>query len=167
MDIQLNVQASTFAEETMSLTANKLDDASLRSLVAAEMNRRLNPVDPESISIGEPKVVLSHLGEMLRKHLNANEETGVEWVSVVGEDSMAPPMKTLPARTLERAMWNILVQQGWSEGTLLYVSAQADRYKPEAQEVLFRIKVLCGIKRVGPHVAAISDWFANEEWRNA
>jgi hypothetical protein len=68
----------------------------------------------------------------------------VHWVAVVGEDSIDPDPQVLWPNG--DPMFNVMVQHGWSEGTLLYVYAQSDRYRPQDVKPLLRIKMLSGLK---------------------
>lgn len=45
--------------------------------------------------------------------------------------------------------------QGHSEGMLVYVYAQANRYKPAELVPLLRIKLLCGVERALKQMQAI------------
>jgi len=76
-----------------------------------------------------------------------DSNTTVHWVNVVGESSLdTMPSKVWPTTTTP--MFNVMVQDGWSEGTLLYVYAQEDRYKPQEVTPLLQIKMLGSRKTV-------------------
>lgn len=91
--------------------------------------------------------------------------TSVHWVNVVGESSIdsAPKMHWPDTEP----MLNILVQDGFSEGSLVYVMAQADRRKPENQVPLLLVKMLRSKKRVGEELHEIFEFFDNFESNTA
>lgn len=75
----------------------------------------------------------------LTQHLELSN-TSVYWVGVVGEDSLQSVPATLwPSND---PMLNLMLCQGHSEGMLVYVMAQANRYQPEEVTALLRIKML-------------------------
>lgn len=81
------------------------------------------------------------------RYLETNN-TSIHWVQVVGESSLEPvPMKMWPVQ--DNAMFNVMVQDGWSEGMLLYVYAQKDRTKPQEVTPLLQIKMLCNRQQLG------------------
>lgn len=74
--------------------------------------------------------------------------TSIHWVQVVGESSLEPvPRKMWPVQ--DNAMFNVMLQKGWSEGMLLYVYAQKDRTKPQEVTPLLQIKMLCNCQQLG------------------
>lgn len=104
---------------------------------------------------------LRQLGQLIERHLFKGE-TSLHWVAVVGEDSV----QKIPER-----MWAhddhlllVTVAPGHSEGALLYVNAQANRYKPEAIEPLFRIKLLCGPHAAFDEAKAVWDCINSKEF---
>lgn len=110
-----------------------------------------------------PTIPLRSIAQALEKHLHAIEDANIHWINVVGESSVLDkPKKSIPLDVLSTHLFNVLVQHGWSEGTLLYVSSQQDRYAPQEQTLLLQIKSLTSIKKIGPEVAAIMDWFESE-----
>jgi len=55
-------------------------------------------------------------------------------------------------------MLNVLIQQGWSEGMLVYVMAQDSRYEPEKQRPLLQIKLLCSRSQLLTELPVIYDF---------
>jgi hypothetical protein len=87
---------------------------------------------------------LRRISHLLARHLEATPDNDLYWISVIGEDGMDPQPALVWDQDLRDSLLHVSVTNGWSEGTLLYVYAQRDRYKPEQLRALFRIKVLCG-----------------------
>lgn len=93
-----------------------------------------------------PYLLARTVARAMTDHLEASD-TSVHWVQVVGESNMeANPVKPWPVKT--DPMFNVMVQDGWSEGTLLYVYAQDSRYKPQEVVPILQIKMLGSRKRV-------------------
>ena len=113
-------------------------------------------------------VYLRVIAQALEKALQQGPECAVHWVSVVGErNAFGPPA--------EEEVWkpefdDCLVQvgltRGNSEGMLLYVHVQSDRYKPDSLVALLRIKLLCGVERAVKELASVHRWFASEAFSN-
>jgi hypothetical protein len=98
--------------------------------------------------------VARHLTQVLEK-----AGTSIHWVGVVGEDSLATdPSVEWPSGD---PIYSIAVQNGFSEGMLVYVYEQKDRYKPEDVRVLLRIKMLCGVRLLMKELPVILEYFEN------
>lgn len=86
------------------------------------------------------------VAQAMTRFLERNE-TSIHWVQVIGEDSLVTkPSKAWPV--VNDPMFNLMIQDGWSEGMLVYIYAQVDRYKPEEVVPVLRIKMLAGRKGV-------------------
>lgn len=107
-------------------------------------------------------VYLRDIARALEKKLYAQQDTSLHWVAVVGEDSVQPkPEKTWH---FNDSMVVISVGQGHSEGTLVYVHAQKDRYKPDQLIALFRIKLLCSPKAAFAEARVVFEFFDSQEF---
>lgn len=84
-------------------------------------------------------------------------ETSVHWVSVVGEDSIEPKPQILwPS---DNPIYSVAVQHGFSEGMLVYVYAQSNRYEPENVVPMLRIKMLTSMKKLMSELPVIIEYF--------
>lgn len=82
--------------------------------------------------------------------------TTIHWVNVVGEDSLARVAEKLwPDND---PLLNVMLCQGFSEGMLVYVMAQANRYKPAELTPLLQIKMLGGRSRVASELPCIMEF---------
>lgn len=83
-------------------------------------------------------------------------QTSIHWASVWKECSL----QNVPALTWPEndPMLNLLVQQGWSEGMIVYVMAQDSRYEPEKQKPLLQIKMLCSRSQLLTELPVIYDF---------
>ena len=89
---------------------------------------------------------LRTIANALRTHLLADPENDLHWVQVIGEDSLAPDVLRW-GPDLAASLLNVTVADGFSEGMLLYVYAQRNRYEPDQVRAIFRVKLLCGMRR--------------------
>lgn len=101
-------------------------------------------------------LALRAIASALTNHLQACPDNDLHWVSVIGEDSVCPTPTRAWNQELRDSLLHVSVSDGWSEGTLLHVYAQRNRYQPELLNPLFRIKLLCGHRRA--FVAAGQVW---------
>lgn len=113
-------------------------------------------------------VYLRVIARALEKHLMQDAECAVHWVAVIGEaNSFGPPAETEVWRPdFDDSLLQVGITQGNSEGMLLYVHAQASRYKPAELVPLLRIKVLCGLDRAVQELASVHRWFNSEAFRD-
>lgn len=90
-------------------------------------------------------VYLREIAQDLERMLLRDPECAVHWVAVVDE----PGSFGAPTRIWEHddCMFQLSLTEGNSEGMLVYVHAQANRYKPAGIVPLLRIKLLCGVER--------------------
>jgi len=107
-------------------------------------------------------IALRVIAQALEQHLNATPEHNVHWAAVVGESGIdASPTRTW-TKELADSLLMVSVAQGFSEGTLLYVHAQPDRYQTDKLVTLIRVKLLCGWRQA--FLAARDAWeFLNSE----
>lgn len=91
----------------------------------------------------------------LTDHLEISN-TSIHWVNVVGEDSLKPMAeKRWPDND---PLLNVMLCQGFSEGMLVYVMAQASRYKPDELTPLLQIKMLGSARHVAGELPFIMDF---------
>lgn len=107
-------------------------------------------------------VFLREIKKHLEDHLYKNPENTLHWVNVVGEDSMEP--KPTLSWVHSNSLLQVSIADGFSEGCLVYVHAQADRYKPDQLVALFRIKLLCSAKRAFSEARHIWEFFESSEF---
>lgn len=100
-------------------------------------------------------IALRSIGHALERHLNCTPEHDVHWIAVVGESNLEAPRRTW-TKGLADSLLMVSVAEGFSEGTLLYVQSQPDRYQPDKLDTLFRIKLLCGWRQA--FLAARDTW---------
>ena len=101
----------------------------------------------------EGTVYLLTIAQDLERTLQKDPECCVQWVSVIDEpSSFGPPTREWK---YDDFILQVSLAQGNSEGMLVYVFAQADRYKPADLVPLLRIKLLCGPARAVREVQAI------------
>ncbi len=92
------------------------------------------------------------VADALERHLN-EAGTSVHWVRAVGEESSwAPSRVTWPS---DPAL-SYQVQQGLSEGSLVYVMLQLDPREPAAVRRLLTVKLLCAGAKAYAECALIS-----------
>lgn len=140
-----------------------------RTALEPEFEAAFRKMFPEAIDIAVSnlRVPLRTLKALLETYVNDHPETSLHWINVVGEDSLQPVATAMISLdSLEKMMFNVIVQQGRSEGTLLYVAGQTDRFVPESQVVLLQCKSLHGVKRAIAEIEAIMQFFDTEAWRN-
>lgn len=140
-----------------------------RTALEPEFEAALRKMFPEAIDIAVSnlRVPLRTLKALLETYVNDQPETNLHWINVVGEPSMQPVATAMMSlEGLEKMMFNVIVQHGWSEGTLLYVSGQKDRYVAEDQSVLLQCKTLHGVKHAIAEIEAIMRFFGTEAWRD-
>lgn len=106
----------------------------------------------ESAQPGGP-VYLRDIARDLERALSRDPECAVHWIAVVDEpNSFGPPTRVWE---YDDHMLQLGFAEGNSEGMLIYVHAQASRYKPAELVPLLRIKVLCGVERALREMQAI------------
>lgn len=98
-------------------------------------------------------VYLRDIAQDLERLLLRDPECAVHWIAVVDE----PSSFGAPTRIWEHddSLLQVSLAQGHSEGMLVYVYAQANRYKPAELVPLLRIKLLCGVERALKQMQAI------------
>ena len=115
------------------------------------MSSPLQPVTP----VRKPLFART-VARALTKVLEA-ANTSIHWINVVGESSLDDnPTLLWPIET--DPMFNVMVQFGWSEGTLLYVYAQDSRYRPEKVVPLLQIKMLGSMRTVCADVPIVMNF---------
>lgn len=102
-------------------------------------------------------VYLRDIATDLERTLSRDPECAVHWVSVVNERGTFGPPTSL--WEYDECLLQVSLAEGHSEGMLVYVYAQANRYKPEQIVPLLRIKVLCGVERALREIRAIWAYF--------
>lgn len=110
----------------------------------------------------EDTVFLRDIGSALEKKMYENPETFLDWVSVMGEDSIQP----VPTKVwhFNDALIQVGIVNGNSEGSLIYVHAQKSRYQPDLLIPLFRIKVLCSPKAAFAEARAVYEFFESSKF---
>lgn len=98
-------------------------------------------------------VYLRDIAQDLERALLRDPECSVHWVAVVDE----PNSFGAPSRIWEHDdyLLQVSLAHGHSEGMLVYVYAQANRYKAAELVPLLRIKLLCGVERALREMKAI------------
>lgn len=104
-------------------------------------------------------LLLRTIARALEKHLYEDPESALHWIAVVGEDSVDPNPSRTWDQVIEDSVLQVAVTDGFSEGRLIYVHGQRDRYAPGAVQPLWRIKVLCGRARAFKEAERIAAWF--------
>lgn len=112
------------------------------------------------LATGRKPVFLRDIAHPLERHLNSLEGCSIHWVGVVGEDSITPA----PTRRwlYDDHLLQFSFTEGNSEGMLIYVHAQADRYKPADLIPLLRLKMLCGRAGIHDELRRVHTWFESE-----
>ena len=64
------------------------------------------------------------------------------------------------------ALLQVSLAQGYSEGMLILVHAQPDRYKPGSLDTLMTLKLLCGPTRAAKEIEPIWQWFNSKEFHD-
>lgn len=118
-------------------------------------------VDPARDDAG--RVYLRTIANELERHMHSHFDSSIHWVSVIGEDS--PFGRPTAVWTYDDCLLQVGLVQGNSEGMLLYVHAQADRYAPAKLTPLLRIKVLCGPERATQEVQIVWKWLHSLQFR--
>lgn len=115
------------------------------------MNSPLQPVTP----VRKPLFART-VARALTKVLEV-ANTSIHYGNVVGESSIdRNPTLLWPIET--DPMFNVMVQFGWSEGTLLYVYAQDSRYKPQNVVPILQIKMLGSLRTVCADVPIVMEF---------
>lgn len=109
-----------------------------------------------------PQLHLRTIKSALRSYLAEDAESGVEWINVIGEDSVQPLPTKVWDQELEDSEIHVMVAHGWSEGYLLYAMAQRDRYAPGKLRPVFQIKVICSVARTFTEAQRVWSWFQSE-----
>jgi hypothetical protein len=107
-------------------------------------------------------VFLRDMAEALEKWLYAQSDTSLHWVAVVDEVSFGKAPTKL--WQFNDHLLQVAVAQGFSEGSLIYVHAQDDRYKPGQVTALFRIKMLCSAKKAFDEAKFVYAFFESKEF---
>jgi hypothetical protein len=109
-------------------------------------------------------VYLRAIAQALEKALQQDPDCAVHWIDVVGERSAfgQPADEEVWKPEFDDFLVQVGLTQGNSEGMLLYVHVQPDRYKPDGLVALLRIKLLCGVERAAKELASVHRWFASE-----
>lgn len=98
-------------------------------------------------------VYLRAIAQDLERVLLRDRECAVHWVAVVDEpDTFGPPTRVWE---FDDSLLQVSLAHGHSEGMLVYVYAQENRYKPSELVPLLRIKLLCGVERALRDMRAI------------
>lgn len=98
-------------------------------------------------------VYLRTIAEDLERKLQLDPDCSVHWVAVVNEpDTFGPPTRVWE---FDDHLLQVSLAHGHSEGMLVYVYAQANRYKPGELVPLLRVKLLCGLERALCEMQAI------------
>lgn len=98
-------------------------------------------------------VYLRTIAHDLERALMKDPECSVHWAAVIDEtDTFGPPKRVWE---FDDHLLQVSLARGHSEGMLVYVYAQADRYKPGELVPLLRIKLLCGVERALCEMQAI------------
>lgn len=128
------------------MTATVLQDGR-RACLAIELD-----VSSANAQPGDP-VYLRDIAQDLERHLLRDPECAVHWIAAVDEPNSFGP----PTRIWEHDdyLLQVSLAHGHSEGMLVYVYAQANRYKPGEIVPLLRIKLLCGVERALKEIRAI------------
>lgn len=111
-------------------------------------------INPNETAKKQP-VFIRDVARALTRRLE-EAQTSIHWTNVWKESGMQNvPVLTWPEND---PMLNVLVQQGWSEGMLVYVMAQDSRYEPENQKPLLQIKMLCSRSQLLTELPVIYDF---------
>ncbi len=89
-------------------------------------------------------------------------ESSLHWINVIGEDSLQP----VPTRDwlFNESLLQVSIADGFSEGSLVYVHEQKDRYKPDGVTALFRIKFLCSTKNAFAEAKSVYEFFHSKDY---
>lgn len=85
-----------------------------------------------------------------------NMQLDAHWIHAVGEDTLAPPKARWPIEV--DPMLNVMIQDGRSEGCIVCIYAQPDRYMAQQVIPLVGMKFLCNKRQVGVYLPAIFDF---------
>lgn len=111
---------------------------------APDMSKQPHPIPARAVA------------RMLCEHLEKSD-TSVHWVNVAGESSLdVSPKVQWPEEG--DPMFNLMLQHGHSEGMLIHVMAQRNRYKPEEAQPILLIKMLGGTKKVCGEMPLIAEF---------
>lgn len=164
--VQGIIDGQRFTDPRMSIEVENLQQTWLEKAFESDFRASLSGEITE-FQVSDIRVPVRSVRNLLLRYLSDQEDTNIHWINVVGEDSLQPePELMISLETLQNEMFNVLVQNGWSEGTLLYVCAQKDRYKPADQTILLQCKTLNGMKQSIAEIQAIMRFFGDELWRN-
>lgn len=128
-------------------------------LLVEGMGLVITPNPPKS---KDDKVYLRDIGRALEKNIYAQTDTSLHWLAVIGEDSIQP----VPTKEwyYNDALIQVGVVNGNSEGSLIYVQAQKNRYQPELLVPLFRIKLLCSPMAAFAEAKIVYKFFESQEF---
>jgi len=108
---------------------------------------------PAAVASQQDAVYLRTIAQDLERKLMQDPECCVHWVGVLDEvDTFGPPTRVWE---YDDCLLQVSLAHGHSEGMLVYVYAQANRYKPAELVPLLRIKLLCGLERALREIQAI------------
>lgn len=108
-------------------------------------------------TVPDAPVYLRDIAHDLERTLLRDPESAVHWVAVVNEpDTFGPPTSLWEH---DDCLLQVSLAQGHSEGMLVYVFAQANRYQPDQLVPLLRVKLLCGVERALREIGAIWAYF--------
>lgn len=108
-----------------------------------------------------PTVYLRTLADQLERALRANPDSAAEWVDVLNELSIDPPLRTWHH---DDASLHVSLTRGHSEGYLLYVYAQEAVRDPQTLTPLLRVKLLCGAERAVQELGAVWSYLNSPEF---
>lgn len=129
--------------------------------------RPVKPASAERDGHGRP--YLRTIARALQKHLQQNAESCVEWISVHGEAGLDAPGRVWTydgATALDESLLQVSLAQGYSEGMLIFVHAQPDRYKPGSLDTLMTLKLLCSPARAAKEIEPIWLWLNSKEFHD-
>jgi len=131
------------------------------------VTKPVKPAPADRDEHGRP--YLRTIARVLQKHLQQNPESSVEWISVHGEGGLDAPGRVWTydgATALDECLLQVSLAQGYSEGMLIYVHAQPDRYMPGSLSTLMTLKLLCSPERAAQEIAPIWRWFNSKEFHD-
>lgn len=105
------------------------------------------------------KLFVRSVARALNAYLRSMQ-ADAHWVRVIGEDSLANEPTALWPSDID-PMLNVLIQDGRSEGCIVCIYAQPDRYQPQSMIPLVGLKFLCDKRRVGQYLPHIFDFLDN------
>lgn len=92
-------------------------------------------------------ITLREIARFIQEDLSKCDEHNLHWVAVIDESSVQPVAEALWTQQHADSLLQVVVANGHSEGMLLHVMAQPNRYEPAHLLPLIRVKLLCGHDR--------------------